>query len=152
MPFTSLIFCQRISFIDVCNFECNYLDNALANAHWFLTLFCLMYHCMLQLHYDSVTNFHLVIFLLLSCSFTESIGEKAFEVKISQEDGGRARIYAQVLDLQDGSYSVRFRPFESYSTLRINLLHEGNHVGKSPYYLKGNCAHAEKTGWSGALS
>lgn len=74
-------------------------------------------------------------------NFTESIGEKAFEVKISQEDGGRARIYAQVLDLQDGSYSVRFRPFESYSSLRINLLHDENHVGKSPYYLKGMVYH-----------
>lgn len=77
----------------------------------------------------------------LFCSFTHSLGEKAFEVKVTQEDGSRARIYAQVLDLQDGSYVVRFRPFETYSSLRINLLHDQNHVAKSPYYLKGKLPH-----------
>ena len=70
-------------------------------------------------------------------SFTHSVGEKAFEVKVTQEDGGRARIYTQVLDLQDGSYVARFRPFETYSSLRINVGHNEKHVGKSPYYLRG---------------
>ncbi|XP_048728730.2 protein O-glucosyltransferase 2-like [Ostrea edulis] len=76
-------------------------------------------------------------------NFTHSLGEKAFEVKVTQEDGSRARIYAQVLDLQDGSYVVRFRPFETYSSLRINLLHDQNHVAKSPYYLKGMVYHED---------
>ncbi|XP_062610199.1 protein O-glucosyltransferase 2-like, partial [Saccostrea cucullata] len=76
-------------------------------------------------------------------NFTHSLGDKAFEVKITQEDGSRARIYAQVLDLYDGSYVVRFRPFVTYSSLRINLLHNENHVSKSPYYLRGMVYHED---------
>lgn len=73
---TSLLFCQWISFIDVYNFNCKFLDNALENLQWFLTLFCLMYHYMLQLHYSSVTNFHSLIQYFCNLAALQSQSEK----------------------------------------------------------------------------
>lgn len=43
----------------------------------------------------------------------------------------------QKLDRHDGSFIVRYRMFESYPDLTIEILHEGKHVAKSPYTLQG---------------
>ena len=43
----------------------------------------------------------------------------------------------QKLDRHDGSFIVRYRMFESYRDLTIEILHEGQHVAKSPYTLQG---------------
>ncbi|XP_041375930.1 protein O-glucosyltransferase 2-like [Gigantopelta aegis] len=73
--------------------------------------------------------------------FIESVGEKAFSVSTYSSDGSRVRIWTQVLDRHDGSYIVRFRPYETTTSLIIDVLYGGKHVAKSPYTLKGPVYH-----------
>ncbi|XP_015760423.1 PREDICTED: KDEL motif-containing protein 1-like [Acropora digitifera] len=72
---------------------------------------------------------------------TESPGEDAFLVRISTSSSARVRAWVQKLDRHDGSFIVRYRMFESYRDLTIEILHEGQHVAKSPYTLQGGVYH-----------
>ncbi|XP_050399295.1 protein O-glucosyltransferase 2 [Patella vulgata] len=74
-------------------------------------------------------------------NITQSLGEKAFDVTLDQPNGNRVRAWRQVLDRNDGSYIIRFRMYESHSDLSINVLYNGNHIGDSPYKLKGMTYH-----------
>ena len=47
------------------------------------------------------------------------------------------RAWVQVLDIQDGSYIVRFRLYQSYPDIIINVKYKDEHVAKSPYTLSG---------------
>lgn len=69
--------------------------------------------------------------------FSESIGEKPFDFSVTQSGGQRARVWAQVFDLHNGSYIARFKLFESYQQLKITILHNGQNVADSPYLLNG---------------
>ncbi|XP_060063782.1 protein O-glucosyltransferase 2-like [Ylistrum balloti] len=68
---------------------------------------------------------------------TRSIGEKAFEVAVSESNGDRVRAWVQVLDANDGTYIGRFRLIKSYQDLKINIKYKNKHVPGSPYLLKG---------------
>lgn len=48
----------------------------------------------------------------------------------------RARV--EILDLNDGSYLVRYRLYNSYENLMISIKNnENEHISKSPYILNG---------------
>nr|XP_023695917.1 KDEL motif-containing protein 1 [Paramormyrops kingsleyae] len=74
-------------------------------------------------------------------NITSSPGETAFEVKITAPGEHFTRIWVQVLDRRDGSYLVRYRMYASYSSLHIDVLLNGAHVGRSPYVLNGPVYH-----------
>ncbi|XP_014671234.1 PREDICTED: KDEL motif-containing protein 1-like isoform X2 [Priapulus caudatus] len=73
-------------------------------------------------------------------NFSESLGD-IFEVKLSQQGGGPARVWVQTLDRKDGTYLVRFKPFSTYKDVHISIFHEGRHVAQSPYLLRGQVYH-----------
>ncbi|CAC5400399.1 Protein O-glucosyltransferase 3,Protein O-glucosyltransferase 2 [Mytilus coruscus] len=77
----------------------------------------------------------------ISLSITRSLGDKAFDVTIIQVNGNRARVWVQLLDLQDGSYIVRYRLYESYPDIIINVKYNEHNVAKSPYKLSGMVYH-----------
>ncbi|KAK3085442.1 hypothetical protein FSP39_003355 [Pinctada imbricata] len=79
----------------------------------------------------------------IQVNLTQSAGEKAIEASLVHPDGSRARVWTQVLDMKDGSYVIRFRLFQSYTELQINVLHDGKHLAKSPYKLN-NMVYHEK--------
>lgn len=60
-----------------------------------------------------------------------------FQVKISAPDEQFTRVGVQVLDRKDGSFIVRYRMYASYQSLKIEVKHNGQHVAKSPYILRG---------------
>ncbi|XP_052062792.1 protein O-glucosyltransferase 2-like isoform X1 [Mytilus californianus] len=74
-------------------------------------------------------------------NITRSIGDKAFDVTITQVNGNRARVWVQILDLQDGSYIVRYRLYESYPDIIINVKYNEHNVARSPYNLSGMVYH-----------
>ncbi|CAH1778700.1 unnamed protein product [Owenia fusiformis] len=76
-------------------------------------------------------------------NMTESIGEKPFKVEMSVASGDYVRIWTQVLDRHDGSYIVRFKMWKSLAYLTITITYNGQHVGESPFYLKGNVYHEQ---------
>ncbi|XP_038070247.1 protein O-glucosyltransferase 2-like [Patiria miniata] len=67
-------------------------------------------------------------------SFTYSPGPNAFQVSI-KPTSGRGRIWTQVLDRNDGSFIVRFRLFESYREMRIEVKSGERHVKGSPFLI-----------------
>uniref|UniRef100_A0A8C8TDZ3 Protein O-glucosyltransferase 2 n=1 Tax=Peromyscus maniculatus bairdii TaxID=230844 RepID=A0A8C8TDZ3_PERMB len=73
--------------------------------------------------------------------FTSSPGETVFQVKISAPDEQFTRVGVQVLDRKDGSFIVRYRMYASYQSLKIEVKHNGQHVAKSPYILRGPVYH-----------
>lgn len=74
-------------------------------------------------------------------NITVSVGDKAFDVTVTQTSGEHVRAWVQVLDTHTGSYIVRFRLYQSYSDITINIKWEGKHVSKSPYHLSGMVYH-----------
>lgn len=72
---------------------------------------------------------------------THSVGDKAFELTVTRSDGLRARVFVQTLDANDGSYIGRFRLYDSYSDLTVNIKYMDQHVAGSPYKLKGMVYH-----------
>ena len=70
-------------------------------------------------------------------SFTYSPGKDAFTFALSTLNGERVRAYRVILDRSDGSYIVRFRLYETYKGLVMEVKHDGKHVANSPYELKG---------------
>lgn len=95
-------------------------------------------------------------------NFTQSVGDKAFEVKFSQANNDfshRVRVWTQVLDRHDGSYIVRYKVYETYEDLIIQVLHNGQHVGSSPYLMSGmayhekcNCPNPSLEAWMHEMS
>ncbi|XP_071957348.1 protein O-glucosyltransferase 2-like [Antedon mediterranea] len=69
-------------------------------------------------------------------NFTDSPGENTYTVKVGPKDR-RGRIWLQVLDRHDGSFLVRYRMFESYQNMQVDVKIGEKHVAKSPYTLKG---------------
>ena len=69
-------------------------------------------------------------------SFTYSPGEKAFQINIGPVHG-RGRIWTQLLDRHDGSFIVRYRMYDSYEELRIEIRSGDRQVADSPYILQG---------------
>lgn len=65
------------------------------------------------------------------------MGERAFDVSVTQGSGNRARAWVQVLDTKDGSYTVRYRLYETYTDVTITIKYNEKHVAKSPYKLSG---------------
>ncbi|ELT95788.1 hypothetical protein CAPTEDRAFT_221044 [Capitella teleta] len=54
----------------------------------------------------------------------------------------RVRVWIQILDRHDGSYIVRFKLFQTYNDLEIEVLYDGTtHVAQSPYSLRGRVYH-----------
>lgn len=74
-------------------------------------------------------------------NITRSVGDQAFVVTVTQTSGERVRAWVQVLDIQDGSYIVRFRLYQSYPDIIINVKYKDEHVAKSPYTLSGMLYH-----------
>ena len=70
-------------------------------------------------------------------SFTYSPGKDAFTFALSTLNEERVRAYRVILDRNDGSYIVRFRLYETYKGLVMEVKHDGKHVANSPYKLKG---------------
>lgn len=71
-------------------------------------------------------------------NITSSLGADAFELTIANADTKLAtRTWAQILDRNDGSYIVRYKMIEGYRNIIISVQHNGQHVSKSPYYIKG---------------
>jgi len=69
-------------------------------------------------------------------SITRSPGTDYFSVNFDPSDGGRARIRPEIFDLKDGSFLVRYRPFQSYEQMTINVIDKsGNHIAQSPYVV-----------------
>jgi len=66
-------------------------------------------------------------------SITRSPGTDYFSVNF---DGGRVRIKPEIFDLKDGSFLVRYRPFQSYEQITINVIDKsGKHIAQSPYVV-----------------
>lgn len=81
-------------------------------------------------------------------SFTESLGNNVFTVQVNQAaNGARTRTGIQVLDRHDGSYLVRYKLWQGYQDVAINVLYNGQHIASSPYTLSGilNCSCASCT-------
>ena len=79
-------------------------------------------------------------FLLMSVcfSFTESLGNNVFTVQVNEAASGvRTRTHIQVLDRHDGSYLVRYKLWQGYHSVVINVQYNGQHVAASPYTLSG---------------
>ena len=59
-------------------------------------------------------------------------------VTLQTKEAGLVRAYKQVLDLNDGSYLVRFRLYRSYVNLVIGIVNAetGQHVGESPFVIE----------------
>ncbi|XP_035673489.1 protein O-glucosyltransferase 2-like [Branchiostoma floridae] len=74
-------------------------------------------------------------------NFTYSPGDKAFRVSISPTGGGRARVWVQKLDRQDGTFLVRYKMFDSYDGLKIEVFSGDEPVADSPYLLPGRVYH-----------
>ena len=79
-------------------------------------------------------------------SFTYSPGKDTFTFALSTPNGERVRAYRVILDRNDGSYIVRFRLYETYKGLVMEVKHDGKHVANSPYELKGEklCEHTQR--------
>ncbi|XP_072013889.1 protein O-glucosyltransferase 2-like isoform X2 [Amphiura filiformis] len=69
-------------------------------------------------------------------SFVYSPGEKAFQINIKPATG-RGRIWTQLLDRHDGSFIVRYRLYDSYPELHIEVKSGDRQVADSPYVLQG---------------
>ncbi|KAL5022172.1 hypothetical protein ScPMuIL_001327 [Solemya velum] len=74
-------------------------------------------------------------------SFTDSVGENVFELKLRSPSSERVRVHTQVLDRHDGVYIARFRAYASYRDVEIDVVYKGKHVAKSPYKLQGMLYH-----------
>ena len=70
-------------------------------------------------------------------SFAYSPGPNAFQVTI-KPTSGRGRIWTQVLDRNDGTFLVRYRLFQTYPEMRIDVMSGDRHVGQSPFIVTGN--------------
>ena len=95
-------------------------------------------------HYKLLSNTLSSTFLFNHFSFTDSIGEDPFEFQITLSDGGRVRAWKQILDRHDGSYIGRFRLYETYKGVVMELKYKGQHIADSPYKFEGklriNCS------------
>ena len=79
----------------------------------------------------------MAVFTGFCSSFTESLGN-VFIVQINDAaKGAWTRTHIQVLDRHDGSYLVRYKLWQGYHSIVINVLHRGQHVAASPYTLSG---------------
>jgi len=77
-------------------------------------------------------------------NYTESLGEKYFQVKFQTVgDERRVRVQIQILDRNDGSYIVRYRFYQTYDAIKIEVKRQDTHVAKSPYILKGLVYHEQ---------
>ena len=63
------------------------------------------------------------------------MGEKAFEVAVFDAKDDRVRAWVQILDRNDGTYIVRYKLYQAYEDFSIEVRHNGEHVGGSPYKL-----------------
>ncbi|XP_071785645.1 protein O-glucosyltransferase 2-like [Asterias amurensis] len=86
-------------------------------------------------------------------SFTYSPGPNAFQVAIKPSTG-RGRIWTQVLDRNDGTFLVRYRLFQTYPQMRIEVMSGDRHVGASPFIItepmydeKCNCPVQDPEQW-----
>lgn len=74
--------------------------------------------------------------LLVFHSITRSPGNDYFSVKFELNDGGRAKIRPEIFDIMDGSFLVRWRPFQNYEQVTVNIIDKnGKHVAQSPYVV-----------------
>eukprot|EP00794_Sanderia_malayensis_P018950 gene18950-20856_t len=87
----------------------------------------------------------------------KSVGKNPFDI-VYTTDTGRARIWRDIQDRNDGSYLVRFRLYQSYQSLEISIKHQGKHVAKSPYTIKGpiyseacNCPEHDEKKWTSVM-
>ncbi|WAR13238.1 CHIA-like protein, partial [Mya arenaria] len=70
-------------------------------------------------------------------SYTQSAGERPFEVGLSQVGGQRVRVYMRVLDKKDGMYLITFRIYETLRDLQITITKDDKQLGDSPFSLTG---------------
>ena len=76
--------------------------------------------------------------VFICSSFTESLGNNVFTVQVNvAANGVRTRTTIEVLDRHDGSYLVRYKLWQGYHGVVINVLYNGQHVAASPYALSG---------------
>ena len=73
---------------------------------------------------------------LFTRSYTYSPGKDTFTLEITRR-GDRVRVWREILDRNDGSFIARYRFYESLSDILIEVKHNGRHVAKSPYLIKG---------------
>ncbi|WAR13233.1 PLGT2-like protein [Mya arenaria] len=70
-------------------------------------------------------------------NYTQSAGERPFEVGLSQAGGQRVRVYMRVLDKKDGMYLITFRIYETLRDLQITITKDDKQLGDSPFSLTG---------------
>ncbi|XP_052818420.1 protein O-glucosyltransferase 2-like [Mya arenaria] len=70
-------------------------------------------------------------------NYTQSAGERPFEVGLSQVGGQRVRVYMRVLDKKDGMYLITFRIYETLRDLQITITKDDKQLGDSPFSLTG---------------
>lgn len=75
----------------------------------------------------------------LNFSLTYSLGAEYFQVSFQATNNDRVRASSNILDMQDGSYVVRFRFFQNYKNVFINLTRKSDEhsVANFPFLLKG---------------
>ncbi|RDD44136.1 KDEL motif-containing protein 1 [Trichoplax sp. H2] len=70
------------------------------------------------------------------------ISEDSFDISIGPPNE-RGRIWVQKYKYSRGRVLVRYRMFQSYRDIQIQILYKGKHVANSPYWLKGGVYHEE---------
>ncbi|XP_002732474.2 protein O-glucosyltransferase 2-like [Saccoglossus kowalevskii] len=75
-------------------------------------------------------------------NFTYSPGPNAFVVSI-QPKHKRGRLWTQLLDRNDGSFIVRYRLYDSYDDIEIDIKSGRKDVAQSPYLLTGHIYHED---------